>query len=101
MQVEPFKVICIDDTKIPKEVPNHLHVKENNVYTVEELVHLLSSNVIGFKLTELPLSEEVSFPYTFWNSSRFIPYSEEAMAELTSVKNEINEMIKPDKVYSA
>lgn len=70
MQVEPFKVICINDKNIPKEIPKELHIKYGETYTVDAIVHLLSSPVIGFKLQELPLGEEC-FPYHYWGSHRF------------------------------
>lgn len=101
MHVEPFKVICIDDKNIPKEIPQELHPQEMKVYTAEGVVHLLSSSIIGLNIVECPLSEETTFPYHYWKASRFIPYTEEAMAELMSVEKEIADMIKPDKAYSA
>ncbi|MEY2869796.1 MAG: hypothetical protein RIR01_2298 [Bacteroidota bacterium] len=101
MQIEPFKVICIDDTKIPNEIPKHLRVVEKKIYTAEGIVHLLSSNVIGLHILECPLTEKTTFPYLYWGAHRFIPYTEEAMAELMSLEKEIGDMLTPDKTRMA
>jgi hypothetical protein len=80
MTIEPFKVLCINDKNIPKEIPEYLRVVDGEVYTAEGLVHLLSSAIIGIIISEKPLGEEC-FPYHYWGAHRFIPY-EQDMIEL-------------------
>ena len=96
MQVQPFKVKCIDDKNIPAKIPKELHVKEGEVYTAEGIVHLLSSPIIGIKLIEKPLGEEC-FPYHYWGIHRFEPFDE----KLEELMNEVNELIKPDVTHGA
>jgi hypothetical protein len=72
--VNPFKVVCVDDSKRPKQIPIDKWVVKDNVYTViaVELDVKLQANVIGFVLDELPLGEN-EFPYLYFNAIRFLP----------------------------
>ena len=92
MDIEPLKVLCINDKKIPKEIPIELRIVDGEVYTAEGVVHLLSSSVIGFRLLEKPLGKDC-FPYHYWSAHRFIPYEEDMM----QVESEIAELIKPNE----
>lgn len=94
MQVEPFQVICIDDTKIPDVIPIEDRVIAGDVYTAEGLVHLLSSKIIGIKLTEKPLNVH---PYYYWGAHRFMEYT----PDMANMEEEIKELIKPDVVHTA
>ena len=96
MNIEPFKVICIDDTKIPTEIPKDLRVVNGEVYHVDGVENLLSSKVIGFTIVEKPLGEEC-FPYHYWGTHRFAEYT----PEMEAMEAELEEMLKPDKIYVA
>ena len=100
MNVEPFKVKCVDDTKITANIPKELHVKEGEVYTADSVVHLLSSPIIGLKLIEKPLGEEC-FPYHYWGIHRFEPYDESLEEKLEELMDEVQELIKPDVTHGA
>jgi hypothetical protein len=96
MQVEPFKVICIDDKNIPDEIPQEDRVIDGEVYTVGGIEYLLSSSVIGFHIIEKPLGDHC-FPYHYWGQHRFALYT----PEMEKAHAEIEELVKPDKIYAA
>lgn len=84
MQVEPFKVICVNDKNIPSQIPLESRVVEGEVYHVGGVEFLLSSSAQGFHIIEKPLGENC-FPYHYWGPHRFEPYDEkmdEALADL-------------------
>jgi hypothetical protein len=96
MQVEPFKVICIDDKNIPMEIPIDCRVVDQEVYTVGGVEFLLSSQAQGFHIIEKPLGENC-FPYHYWSPKRFAIYTE----DMAKAHAEIEEMIKPDVFHIA
>ena len=96
MDIEPLKVICINDKNIPSQIPIELHVIDGEIYTAVGIEHLLSSAVIGFRIEEKPLGEEC-FPYHYWGAHRFAEYT----PEMESLSSEIKEMIKHDKIHAA
>jgi len=68
-----MKVICIDNSKKPKNVPVKEWVQEGDTYTVTRIVRMgLQKDIYGFLLKEVQLSSK-SFPYELYNSSRFLP----------------------------
>lgn len=72
-----FKVICIDDTNRPNDIPISKWVVKNNIYTVIKVVFPhLQPGTMGFKLAELNIDE--CFPYQYFSSHRFamLPESE-------------------------
>jgi hypothetical protein len=70
--MNPFKVICIDDTDQPPMLPIGRRVKEGETYTVIEVAYMKLQSVQGFKLLEL----DCSFPYEYFKASRFLPLQE-------------------------
>ena len=68
-----MKVICIDNSKKPKNVPVEEWVQEGDMYTVTKIVRMgLQKDIYGFLLKEVQLSSR-SFPYELYDSSRFLP----------------------------
>ena len=66
-----MKVICIDDSNRPSKISEENWIKQGRVYTVTEVKKMgLQQNMMGFKLAEITLPEN-SFPYEFFNASRF------------------------------
>lgn len=96
MQVEPFKVICIDDKNIPAEIPIDCRVVDQEVYTVGGVEFLLSSQAQGFHIIEKPLGENC-FPYHYWSPNRFAIYTE----DMAKAHAELEELIKPDVFHVA
>lgn len=96
MQVEPFKVICIDDKAIPSNIPLEERVVDGEIYHVVGIEHLLSSSVVGFYIQEKPLAEHC-FPYHYWSAKRFAEYT----PDMAKAHAEIEEMVKPDKIHAA
>jgi len=79
-----MKVKCINDGGKPLKVPKSEWIKKGNVYTVINAVKMgLQPGKFGYKLEEVELSVS-SFPYEYYESSRFaIPTEvEEEVMEL-------------------
>jgi hypothetical protein len=79
-----MKVKCINDGGKPLKVPESEWIKKGNVYTVINAVKMgLQPGKFGYKLEEVELSAS-SFPYEYYESSRFaIPTEvEEEVMEL-------------------
>jgi hypothetical protein len=95
MQV-PFKVICINDSNRPAEIPIPLWVKKNERYTVIKIIKTMD-NKMGFILEELTLGED-TFPYDSFNPLRFIAAekTEEEKAEVC-VNNLMEELCLTEK----
>lgn len=51
----PFKVVAMDVTFKPNEVPQSKWIELNEVYTVTEVVRLNIQGLVGFKLKEIDL----------------------------------------------
>lgn len=68
-----MKVICIDASKKPAKISSDEWIQEGIVYTVVEVVNMgLQQGRLGVRLKEVTLSEK-SFPYEYYDSSRFLP----------------------------
>jgi hypothetical protein len=68
-----MKVICIDSTNRPNEIPATHWVEEGKIYTVIQTDKLLGhSGKIGFKLEEINIDRFA--PYQYFDSARFNPY---------------------------
>lgn len=82
----PFKVICINDSNRPNDIPTNKWVKKGEQYTVIDVKKLLiQGGMLGFKLEELNIDD--CFPYQFFSASRFgIPVGE-------LMKHETEEML--------
>ena len=97
MQVEPFKVICVDDKNQPAQIKAESKVVKGDEYTVDSVEFLLSSQAQGFTLVEKPLGEDC-FPYFYWTPSRFRLITE---AESLHMSESIADLIKEDELKTA
>lgn len=68
-----FRVICVDDTGLPDQLPPSRRVVEGQVYTVIEVAHMQLQSILGYKLAEI----DSFFPYEFFKASRFLPLQDE------------------------
>jgi len=65
-----FRVVCIDDTNRPNDIPTSRWIKRGQEYTVTQVAKLLvQGGILGFKLAEVNIDE--FFPYQFFAASRF------------------------------
>lgn len=77
-----MKVKCINDSGKPAKIPESEWIKKGNVYTVIKAVPMgLQPGKFGYKLEEVKLSPR-SFPYEYYESSRFAVPSEVEEEEL-------------------
>lgn len=65
-----FKVICINDSNKPNEIPNSQWVKKGSIYTVTKVSRMLiQGGIIGFELAEINL--DGCAPYKYYSAERF------------------------------
>lgn len=64
------KVICIDDSNKPKEIPIDKWVKKDTEYTVIYTVTVLPQKQLAFHLAEIELDDSC-LPYEYFLSKRF------------------------------
>ena len=84
-----MKVICIDAGNKPAKISLDEWIKEGVVYTVVSVINMgLQPGKLGVLLKEVQLSEK-SFPYEYYDATRFIPI-EGLVAE--NKKEEIKEV---------
>ena len=68
-----MKVICIDASNKPSKISSDEWIQEGVTYTVVEVVNMgLQQGKIGIRLKEVNLTEK-SFPYEYYDATRFIP----------------------------
>jgi hypothetical protein len=83
-----FRVICVNSSNKPNEIPNSHWIKKGEVYTVIEIKKLVQQNkLLGFKLEEIDLTP--FYPYTYFSSERFVPLEEDK----TEIEEEELELI--------
>ena len=71
MQIKPpFQVICIDDTRKPKEIPQEKWVVNHTEYTVEKVGKTLDGK-LGFVLKEITLTPD-EYPFELFSAKRFV-----------------------------
>jgi hypothetical protein len=71
-----FQVICINALGRPNEIPTTKWIKKDEVYTVIRMDYLnIQNRMLGFQLEEVSL--EGCFPYLYFSSSRFRPYTQD------------------------
>jgi hypothetical protein len=64
------KVICIDDSARPNEVPISRWIKKEAVYHLTKLVRMnQQGGIAGVKLAEV--NNDDLYPYTYFRASRF------------------------------
>ena len=84
-----MKVICIDNSKKPKNVPVEEWVQEGDAYTVTRIVRMgLQKDTYGYLLKEVQLSSR-SFPYELYDATRFLPIDLLSMMK-EKTKEEVN-----------
>lgn len=65
-----FKVICINDSNKPNDIPQSQWVKKGSIYTVTNVVKMLiQDGIYGFELAEINL--EGCAPYKYYSAERF------------------------------
>ncbi len=78
-----MKVICIDDSKRPIDIPREKWVKKGNEYTIVKFMRMVAqNNELGVVLEEIDLSD--CFPYECFAAYRFAiktPEKEEKIEE--------------------
>jgi hypothetical protein len=89
-----MKVICIDNSKKPKNVPVEEWVQEGDTYTVTRIVRMgLQKDTYGYLLKEVQLSSR-SFPYELYDATRFLPID-----LLSMMKEEKEEEVTIEEAY--
>ena len=87
-----MKVLCIDHTKKPGQIPQNQWIEEGVIYTVTNVIHLpLQPGAAGFLLKEVSLSPDC-FPYEFYSSNRFAVI----MESLDEKQEEVNELVEEE-----
>jgi len=77
-----MKVVCINSSNRPKQIPPEKWIEEGKTYTViSTTVMNIQRNKIGLKLAEIDLGQSC-FPYEYFDADRF------AMAAETPVLKE-------------
>lgn len=71
VQIEslPFKVVCINNSERPNEVPLSSWPEVGQQYTVIKMDKMRTNGGMGFKLAEL--NTENCFPFTYFVAERF------------------------------
>lgn len=64
-----MKVICINNSNRPPEIPLEKWIKEGNPYTVTKVMKLNIQNLIGYELEEIDLTPYA--PVLYFDSRRF------------------------------
>ena len=86
-----FKVVCIDASNRPNEIPTSLWVKKDDIYNVTNAEYMnMQNRLIGFELSELDISG--CFPYSRFAYTRFRPYTKEDYKAIEAVKELLKEL---------
>ena len=90
--MNPFSVICIDDSDKPDGIPTSKWVKKGQEYTVIEVSKMLiQGGMLGFKLEEINIDS--CFPYQYFAARRFgIPIQQQDWVE-----EELNKLLEEAK----
>ena len=96
--MEEFKVVCVNAQGKPKEIPGHLWVEKDEIYTVIEVKTMrLQNSMLGFVLKEIPLCDDC-FPYECFASPRFRPLTEEDEEAAEFAKQAVMEILEMDEI---
>ena len=69
-----MKVICIDSSNKPENIPDEEWLEEGMIYTIADVVELnLQKGKLGISLEELKLTE-ASAPYQYYSLERFLVF---------------------------
>ena len=70
------KVLCIDDSNKPKEIPSNLWIKKDQEYHITHIYYHYQQKKSGYELSEIFLDDSC-FPYVSFDSNRFrVPQEE-------------------------
>ncbi len=93
-----FRVICLDASNKPNDIPNSKWVKKDEIYTVIRVVKLpLQNMAMGYELEEIDLKD--CFPYQFFSSNRFgillkdDEWAEEVLSEILECAKEEAQLV--------
>ena len=65
-----IQCVCIDDSKKPKEIPDHKWIKKDEYYHVIYSVIVLPQGELAFLLSEIQLTDN-ELPYEYFLAKRF------------------------------
>lgn len=86
-----FKVVCIDSTNRPNEIPVNLWVEKDEVYEVIQMDYLnIQNRILGVKLAEKNIDN--CFPYQYFALTRFRPYTEDDAKAIDAVEKLLREI---------
>lgn len=89
MNMEQFKVICVNDNARPKDFPIGCWITKGEQYTVSESKYLTRQRMsIGYKLAEIQIPEDCE--YQFFLSNRFKACTEDDL----KAEEAMNELLK-------
>jgi hypothetical protein len=93
-----MKVICIDDTGRPNEIPTSKWIKKGQVYTVAKVWHIrMQPGTFGLELEGFDMKD--CFPYLYFLSTRFAPISEDQATRFSSIEEQIEKSkVKPETI---
>jgi len=88
-----FKVVAKDVSGRPNEIPISKWIKKDEVYVVIQMDYMnIQGRILGFKLEELNIDE--CFPYQYFSSSRFRPYSKEDAEAEEAVRKLLEQQVE-------
>ena len=90
-----MKVICIDDSNKPENIPAEEWLEEGMVYTITDVVEMnLQKGKLGISLEEIKLTE-ASAPYEYYSLERFLifPFKEYIEAKNINLKQKSEKKI--------
>lgn len=85
-----MKVICIDDTNRPNDVPITRWIKNGELYTIRTVCLMTQQNIYGCRLEEV--NNDDLFPYSFFALSRFAVTTEEIEKAVEEKELELEEV---------
>ena len=87
------KCVCLDDSNKPKEIPDHLWVKQGKEYHIACVYWHPKQGVEGVDLLEIALDDSC-YPYETYQLRRFGFTQQELqqLMELTKLCNELDEV---------
>lgn len=85
-----MKVVCIDDSNRPNEVPTSRWVKKGQTYTIRKVCWMTQQQIYGCRLEEL--NNDDLFPYSFFALSRFAVLKEEIEKAIAEKELELEEV---------
>lgn len=87
-----FKVVAIDDSNRPNDIPTSKWIKKDEVYTVIKMDYMnQQAGLLGFKLEEINIDD--CFPYQYFSANRFRPLTEDDVRAEEAVKELLKEEV--------